>query len=126
MKHTNSAEAILSATFNSKRRASCTSGFTGVGWRENPKGEIGPTYVPPNRESQSIVNIPGTELGDSSWQGEPCGHLTQALHHSEYGNASERISQEDRQGTGTSKGRPDSQEQTSTDCTTKSNKLDMS
>jgi hypothetical protein len=53
------------------------------------------TYIPSNSESQGIINITGTELRDGTREGEPSGHLTQALHHGKDRDTSEGVAEQD-------------------------------
>lgn len=84
------------------------------------------THIPSDGESKGVIGITRTELRNRSRQRQPGGHLAQALHHGVYSNTSEGIAQNDRERTSLSKRASDTQEQTRTDSTTKSDELDMS
>lgn len=84
------------------------------------------TYVPADSESQSIVDVAGTELGNGTWQWQPGSHFTETLHHGKDGNAGERVAQQDGQRAGGGERTSNTQEKTSTNGTTEGDELNMS
>lgn len=83
------------------------------------------THVPTNGKSKSIVDIAGTELRNGTRKRKPGSHFTQALHHGKNRDTSEGITKQNGQRTGTRESAADTQEETSTNSTSKSNELDV-
>lgn len=85
-----------------------------------------PTHIPPDGKTQSVITVSSAELRNGPGQGEPCGHLTKALHHGPDTDASEAIAKEDRERASAREGRPYAKKETCTYCTAEGYELDVS
>ena len=81
--------------------------------------------VPTDSKTKSGVCIASSVLRDSTGKREPCRHLSETLHHAEDGDTRDGITKEDRDGTGIGKSTGDTEEETSTDGTSKCDELDV-
>jgi hypothetical protein len=71
------------------------------------------------------VDITSTVLRNSTGKREPSSHFTKTLHHGEDGTTSDSVTEQDRDGTSLCKGTSDTEEETSSDSTTKGDELDV-
>lgn len=80
----------------------------------------------PNSKAKSGIRVTSTVLRKSTRERKPSRHLTETLHHSEDRDTSDGVTKQNRERTGVSESAGNTEEETSTNGTTKSDELDVS
>ena len=83
------------------------------------------TIVPSHSETKSRVGVTSAVLRNSTRKRKPSRHFTETLHHTEDSNTSDRITEENRNRTGVGESSANTQEETSSNGSTKSDELNV-
>jgi hypothetical protein len=80
----------------------------------------------PDSKAKSGIRVASAVLGKSTGERKPSRHFTKTLHHSEDGDTSDGVTKKDRERTSVGESTGNTEEETSTNGTTKSDELDVS
>ena len=85
----------------------------------------GVPVVPADSKTHGIVDVAGAELWNGAGQWQPGCHLAERHHHGEDSDAGDGVTDEEGQRTGLGQGTTDTEEETSADCSTQGDELDV-